>query len=375
MAVLPTPGSPIRTGLFLVRRDRTWMTRRISSSRPMTGSSLPARASVGQVAAVLLERRVGALGVLGRDALAAADALERLQEGLATGRVPLEEGLALAADLGDRRAAGARSRRTRRRGAWPRPRRVRRRGGRAGSSDSEPPWMRARRGEDGRELAAEPGQVHAEPAQGLGRDAVVGLDERGQDVLGVEDRAVEALGGGLGGEDGLLGLLGESVELHVGSLVGASRSAWVGLLDDVEEGPGGGRGLVGQAGRQDDLGPDDRSPWPSALNRGMPWPRSRNVRPGLGPRRDRQEDASLERRRPGPRAPSRASSSVIGSSRSRSAPLRVKVASGVSGRRCTMSPPPGPLPVSRIRVPVSAPGGIVTSSRLPSTSTSRVVPW
>ena len=46
--------------------DRTWMTRRISSSRPMTGSSLPARASVGQVAAVLLERRVGALRVLAR---------------------------------------------------------------------------------------------------------------------------------------------------------------------------------------------------------------------------------------------------------------------------------------------------------------------
>jgi hypothetical protein len=37
MAVLPTPGSPIRTGLFLVRRDRTWIVRRISSSRPMTG--------------------------------------------------------------------------------------------------------------------------------------------------------------------------------------------------------------------------------------------------------------------------------------------------------------------------------------------------
>ena len=45
IAVLPTPGSPIRTGLFLVRRERTWMTRRISSSRPMTGSSLPLRAS------------------------------------------------------------------------------------------------------------------------------------------------------------------------------------------------------------------------------------------------------------------------------------------------------------------------------------------
>jgi hypothetical protein len=39
MAVLPTPGSPISTGLFLVRRDSTWMTRRISSSRPITGSS------------------------------------------------------------------------------------------------------------------------------------------------------------------------------------------------------------------------------------------------------------------------------------------------------------------------------------------------
>ena len=44
MAVLPTPGSPISTGLFLVRRDSTWMTRRISSSRPMTGSSLSSRA-------------------------------------------------------------------------------------------------------------------------------------------------------------------------------------------------------------------------------------------------------------------------------------------------------------------------------------------
>ena len=42
IAVLPTPGSPISTGLFLVRRDSTWITRRISSSRPITGSSLPA---------------------------------------------------------------------------------------------------------------------------------------------------------------------------------------------------------------------------------------------------------------------------------------------------------------------------------------------
>ncbi len=47
IAVLPTPGSPISTGLFLVRRLNTWTTRRISSSRPITGSSLPwAAASV-----------------------------------------------------------------------------------------------------------------------------------------------------------------------------------------------------------------------------------------------------------------------------------------------------------------------------------------
>ena len=73
MAVLPTPGSPMSTGLFLVRRDSTWMTRRISSSRPMTGSSLPCAGVLGEVAAVLLEGLVLLLGVLAGDAVAAAD--------------------------------------------------------------------------------------------------------------------------------------------------------------------------------------------------------------------------------------------------------------------------------------------------------------
>ena len=45
MAVLPTPGSPISTGLFFLRRDRICITRSISSARPMIGSSLPWRAS------------------------------------------------------------------------------------------------------------------------------------------------------------------------------------------------------------------------------------------------------------------------------------------------------------------------------------------
>ena len=42
IAVFPTPGSPIRTGLFFVLLERIWMHLRISSSLPITGSSFPA---------------------------------------------------------------------------------------------------------------------------------------------------------------------------------------------------------------------------------------------------------------------------------------------------------------------------------------------
>ena len=45
IAVFPTPGSPINTGLFFVLRDNMRTTRRISSSRPITGSSLLFRAA------------------------------------------------------------------------------------------------------------------------------------------------------------------------------------------------------------------------------------------------------------------------------------------------------------------------------------------
>ncbi len=44
MAVLPTPASPMRTGLFFVRRESTSMVCSISSSRPTTGSISPLRA-------------------------------------------------------------------------------------------------------------------------------------------------------------------------------------------------------------------------------------------------------------------------------------------------------------------------------------------
>ena len=44
-AVFPTPGSPRSTGLFFARRERIWITRRISSSRPITGSRRSSAAS------------------------------------------------------------------------------------------------------------------------------------------------------------------------------------------------------------------------------------------------------------------------------------------------------------------------------------------
>ena len=77
MAVLPTPGSPMSTGLFLVRRDSTWITRRISSSRPMTGIELALLGQLRQVAAVAFERLVLVLGILIGHALAAAHLGER----------------------------------------------------------------------------------------------------------------------------------------------------------------------------------------------------------------------------------------------------------------------------------------------------------
>ena len=44
IAVLPTPDSPINTGLFFVFLERIRITFRISASRPITGSSLPSLA-------------------------------------------------------------------------------------------------------------------------------------------------------------------------------------------------------------------------------------------------------------------------------------------------------------------------------------------
>ncbi|SCV61788.1 hypothetical protein ANAPH1_00078 [Anaplasma phagocytophilum] len=45
IALLPTPGSPIRAGLFFVLRESTCMRRLVSSLLPITGSILPSVAS------------------------------------------------------------------------------------------------------------------------------------------------------------------------------------------------------------------------------------------------------------------------------------------------------------------------------------------
>lgn len=59
IAVLPTPGSPISTGLFFVRLLNTSITRVISLSRPITGSNVPSLAMTVKSRAKL--SKVGAL--------------------------------------------------------------------------------------------------------------------------------------------------------------------------------------------------------------------------------------------------------------------------------------------------------------------------
>ena len=66
IAVLPTPGSPMSAGLFFLRRQRIWIKRSISASRPIIGSSLPARAI-----AVRSRPKCSRIGVLERDCGAA----------------------------------------------------------------------------------------------------------------------------------------------------------------------------------------------------------------------------------------------------------------------------------------------------------------
>ena len=91
MAVLPTPGSPMSTGLFLVRRLSTCMTRRISSSRPITGIELAVAGGFGEIVGVAFQGLVLGLGILVGDALGAAHGDQRLEDGVVAGAGAFQE--------------------------------------------------------------------------------------------------------------------------------------------------------------------------------------------------------------------------------------------------------------------------------------------
>jgi hypothetical protein len=84
MAVLPTPGSPIRTGLFFVRPgedlDDAADLVVAADDRVELASPRP-----GEVAAELLERLVGVFGALTRDAVRPRHLVDRLAQAVAGG--------------------------------------------------------------------------------------------------------------------------------------------------------------------------------------------------------------------------------------------------------------------------------------------------
>ena len=320
----------------------------------------------GQVAAVLLERGVGALRVRRGDALAAADALERVEDRLARRRRGARAAGGPRRRPRRRRAAGARSRRTRRRAGGPPARpSSRTRFARGSSAElSRPGSGPACRGSP----ASSPrnvGQVDAEPAERLGGDAVVGLDERVEQVLGVEDGADSHASSAArwAASDRLLGLLGVAVELHrrfSGIVAGSGSgrgSRWsaqrgVGLVDDVEERAGGLRRprRRGSAGGR-------RGPWREVADRrpcggrhALALEPERSGRSGSRPGCAAGPCPSASSPAPPRRAAPRAR--VIGSSRSRSAPVRLKTGWGRTRTATTRSPPSGPWPVSLISRPV-----------------------
>src|SRR4029079_18365068 len=130
----------------------------------------------GQVAAVLLEGLIGALGVGAGHPLAAANGLERAQHRLAAGTVALEQLLALAPGLGraQQQVLGRRVLVAEAPGLLLRP-----------LDDPLGARVEAERSaldvgasrEQRRELAAEAGEVDAEAPERLGGDAVVRLDQ------------------------------------------------------------------------------------------------------------------------------------------------------------------------------------------------------
>ena len=99
IAVFPTPGSPISTGLFLVRRQRIWTTRSTSRSRPTSGSSWPSSAACVKSRLNSASREVS----LGRDAGAFSPALRASSSRKAERRKPRSCKISAAKHFSSRR--------------------------------------------------------------------------------------------------------------------------------------------------------------------------------------------------------------------------------------------------------------------------------
>ena len=300
----------------------------------------------GQVAAVLLERGVRALGVLRRDALAAADALERLQDGLLAGAVLLEQGLGLATGLGDAEqqvlgrdvlvaeAAGLR--------LGPLDGRLRPRveaaASRPGCGRAWPAPRRARRGTPGRSTPSRRSVSAGMPSSG----STSALSRCSASRIGLWSRC----GGLLGGDDGLLGLLGESVELHRFRSLGARGSGW---LARSRKRSAAVAGLVGQVGRQDDPGPDVQVAVAVGPEAGHALAGAGGTSAGLGAGRDREQDAALGRRDGDLGAEQRLPQGERQLALQVGAPAGEDAGPGCLRTTTCRSPPPGALPVRRMR--------------------------
>ena len=173
-----------------------------------------ARPSLGrEVAAVLLEGLVRGFRVRAGYALGSADAGQSPQDRFPVRPTAVEQGLGLAPALGDRQeqVLGGDVVVLEPLGLVRRPF--------DGVAD---PRVGAERtaldlrplGQRGGHFPAESGHVDTDMAQRLRRNAVVGLHQRGEEMLRIEHGALELLGQPLSRDDGLLCLLGEAIEIH-----------------------------------------------------------------------------------------------------------------------------------------------------------------
>ena len=216
MAVLPTPGSPMSTGLFFVRRREHLHDAADFVVAADDGVDLAFAGLFGEVAAVFFQRLVFALGVLVGDALVAAHLLERLHEAVAGDLVVLEQPRGRVVRAGEREqimlgaeelvleARSSRGWRRRASGAgrlesvsWPLPLTIF--GRRVSSASRRSPSL----------------GVETPTFSSSGRVDAVGLVEKGAQQVFVGQLGMPALGGVvLGGLEGLLGEGGKFIGLH-----------------------------------------------------------------------------------------------------------------------------------------------------------------